>query len=145
MYIIFLTFLAGTCILQNCEVTSPSVGTIRVSCDSSHQIQVNVICPNNCNPVVISSGNSPLTVMGLDPGRRYTVIIHVFDGNQVVLTNEKITKTIIVISTTSSKIVCSMQTVIRTVQPRGNVALARNIFLVTRTSATRTRYLPISF
>ena len=29
-----------------------------------------------------------------------------------------------------------------TVPPRGNVALARNIFLVTRTSTTRTRYLP---
>ena len=28
------------------------------------------------------------------------------------------------------------------VQPRGNVALARNIFLVTRTSTTQTRYLP---
>ena len=29
-----------------------------------------------------------------------------------------------------------------TVPTRGNVALARNIFLVTRTSTTRTRYLP---
>ena len=31
---------------------------------------------------------------------------------------------------------------VRTVPTRGNVALARNIFLVTRTSTTRTRYLP---
>ena len=101
-----LCFLfTDTCILQNCEVTSPSVGTIRVSCDLSHQIQVNIICPDNCNnPIVTSSGYSPLTVMGLDPGQRYTVIIHVFDGNQLVLTNERITKTIIVMSTTSSKI-----------------------------------------
>ena len=51
------------------------------------------------------SGYSPLTVMGLDPGKVYTVNIRVFDGNQMVLNNEGITKTIRVISTTSSKIV----------------------------------------
>ena len=32
--------------------------------------------------------------------------------------------------------------ILYTVPTRGNVALARNIFLVTRTSTTRTRYLP---
>ena len=103
-------FLADTCILQNCDVTSPSVGTIRVSCDSSHQIQVNAICQAvTCsNHTVASNGYSPLTVMGLDPGGRYVVTIHVSDGHQVVLNNEKITKTIIVISTTPSKIMCSM-------------------------------------
>ena len=57
------------------------------------------------------SGYSPLTVMGLDPGKPYTVTIHVFDGNQVVLNERIITKTIVVLSSTSSKIVCSMQTV----------------------------------
>ena len=106
-----LTFLVGTFILQNCEVTSPSVGTIRVSCDSSHQIQVNVICPTNCG-VVMGNGYSPLTVVGLDPGRRYTVTINVFDGSQVVLRDDIIRKTIVVISTSSSMIVCSMQTVV---------------------------------
>ena len=68
-------------------MTSPSVGTIIVSCDSFHQIQVNAIkyCRVNCNnPVVTSNGYSPLIVMGLDPGEVYTVNIHVFDGNQVV-------------------------------------------------------------
>ena len=90
-------------------MTSPSVGTIRVSCDSSHQIQANAICRAvNCNnPLVTSNGYSPLTVMGLVPGEVYTVSIHVFDGNQVVLNDERITKIIRV--ATSSKIVCSMQ------------------------------------
>ena len=88
-------------------MTSPSVGTIRVSCDSSHQIQVNAIksCRDNCNnAIVTSAGYSPLTVGGFDPGRVYTVIIHVFNGSQVVLINERITTTIIVINTTPSKI-----------------------------------------
>ena len=84
-------------------MTSPSVGTIRVSCDSSHQIQVNVICQaHNCNnAIVTNNGYSPLTVMGSDPGKVYTVTINVFDGNQVVLNNERITKTITVINTSS--------------------------------------------
>ena len=88
-------------------MTSPSVGTIRVSCDSSHQIQVNAIkiCRHNCNiPIVTSNGYSPLIVMGLDPGGTYTVIIHVFDDSRVVLSDERITITIRVISTTPSKI-----------------------------------------
>ena len=113
MNIIFLTLLADTFNLQNCNVTSPSVGTIKVSCDSSYQIQVNAICQdlvNNCNNyVVTNNGYSPLTVMGLDPRQRYAVTVHVFDGDQVVSNIEGITKTILV---TSSKIVCSMQTVI---------------------------------
>ena len=111
---IYLTLLADTFILQNCEVTSPNAGTIRVSCDISHQIQVNAICQsNNCNTtrlrVVTSDGYSPLIVMGLVPGGKYTVKINVFDGNQVVLSNEGVTETIIVIRTTSSKVVCSIQ------------------------------------
>ena len=91
-----------TFILQNCEVTSPSVGTIRVSCDSSHQIQINAICrDNNCNNrAVTSNGYSPFTITGFDPGKEYAVSIHVFDGNQVVL-NIGITKIIRVIYTIS--------------------------------------------
>ena len=97
--------IAGTFILQNCEVTSASVGTVKVSCDSSHQIQVNVICQHHdCNNrAVTSNGYSPLTVMGLDPGLRYTVTISVFDGRQVVLNDYIIRKIITVINTTSSK------------------------------------------
>ena len=92
-------------ILQNCIVTSPSVGTIRVSCDSSHQILVTLTCTNNCtNPTVTSIGNSPLTVRGLDPGMRYSVTIKVFDGNRVVLRNQMVTKTIAVMGTDSGKV-----------------------------------------
>ena len=96
--------LVDTFILQNCDVTSPSVGTIRVSCDSSHQIIVYALCADKCNNyIVTSNGYSPLTVTGLDPGMRYTVTINVFDGNQVVLNNERVTKTITVRSAISSK------------------------------------------
>ena len=95
--------LADTFILQNCDVTSPSTGTIRVSCDSSHQIQVTALCADECNDfIVTSNGYSPLTVRGLDPGKRYSVAIHVFDGNRVVLNGERVTKAITVINTTSS-------------------------------------------
>ena len=96
----------GAFVLQNCEVTSPSVGTIRASCDSSHQIEVNAICIQCSDLRVTSNGHSPLTVMGLDPGKMYSVSIHVFDGNKVVVNNEKVTKIIRVISATSSKVVC---------------------------------------
>ena len=90
-------------------MTSPSVGTIRVSCNSSHQIQVKAICPNCNNIIVTSNGYSPITVMGLDPGEKYIVTINVIDGNQVGL-DSGITKTITVISTTPSKIM-TMQAV----------------------------------
>ena len=92
-----------TLVLQNCEVTSPSVGTIRVSCDSSHQIQVTLTCTNNCcSPTMTSNGYSPLTVTGLDPGI-YSVIINVFDGNQVVLRDEIVMITIALMSDQSGK------------------------------------------
>ena len=92
-------------------MTSPStVGTIRISCDSSHQIQATVLCADDCNNfIVTSNGYSPLTVRGLDPGKRYTVTISVFDGNQVVLNNERVTK---VITVRNSKINDCMQTVV---------------------------------
>ena len=97
--------LVDTFVLQNCTVTSPSTGTIRVSCDSSHQILVTLTCTNNCNnPMVTSNGSSPLSVRGLDPGMMYSVIINVFDGSQEVLIGRVERKTITVMGTTSSKI-----------------------------------------
>ena len=93
-----MTF-TDTYILQNCTVTSPSTRTIRVSCDSSHQILVTLTCTNNCNnPMVTSNGSSPLTVRALDPGMMYSVTISVFDDNQEVLSDQKVTKTITVMS-----------------------------------------------
>ena len=77
-------------------VTSPSIGTIRVSCDSSHQIIVTALCVVCDNFIMTSNGYSPLTVRGLDPGMRYTVTINVFGRNQEEL---NIQKTITVIST----------------------------------------------
>ena len=86
-------------------MTSPSIGTIRVSCDSSHQILVTLTCTNNCNnPMVTSNGSSPLTVRGLDPGMMYSVMINVFDGNQLVLRGRVARKIITVMNTTSGKI-----------------------------------------
>ena len=76
-------------------MTSPSVGTIRVSCDSLHQILVTTYT-NNCFIKVSVNGSSPLTMRGLDPGIMYSVTINVFDGNQVVVRNEIVTKTIVV-------------------------------------------------
>ena len=84
---------------------SPSIGTIRVSCDSPHQIQVTILCAVECDKFVgTSNGYSPLIVRGLDPGIRYVVTISVYNGNQGVLSNERVTKTITVINTTPSKI-----------------------------------------
>ena len=99
----YFVMYADTFTLQNCTVSSPIAGTIRVSCDSSHQILVTVTC-TNCNypNMVTSSGSSPLTVGGLDPGMMYSVMINVFDGNQVVFRGRVVTKTITVMSTTSS-------------------------------------------
>ena len=94
-------YYVDTYTLQNCTVTSPSIGTIRVSCDSSHQILVTLTCTNNCNnPMVTSNGSSPLTVRGLDPGMMYSVIINMFDGNQVVLIGRVERRTITVINAT---------------------------------------------
>ena len=95
-----------TFILHRCIVTSPSVGAIRVSCDSSHQILVTLICTNNCtNPMVTSNGSSPLTMRGLDPGMMYSVTINVFDGNQVVLSNQTVAKSITVMDDGSGSFV----------------------------------------
>ena len=46
--------------------------------------------------MVTSNGSSPLAVRGLDPGMMYSVIINVFNGNQVVLNNQTVTLTITV-------------------------------------------------
>ena len=90
-------------------MTSPSAGTIIVSCDSSHQILVTLTCTNNCNnPMVTSNGSSPLTVRGLNPGMMYSVTINVFDRNHVVLSDQTcaVTQTITVMSDNSGKICC---------------------------------------
>ena len=61
--------------------------------------------------MVTSNGSSPLTVRGLDPGMMYSVMINVFDGNEVVLRGRVVKKTITVINATvtSGKIVvCSI-------------------------------------
>ena len=103
--IINLTLFADTHVLQNCTVTSPSIGTIRVSCDSPHQIIATVKCTNCNNSMVTTiSGSSPLTVGGLVPGMVYSVMINVFDGNQVVLRGRVVIKTITVMSTISCEI-----------------------------------------
>ena len=85
-----------TFILHNCTVTSPGIGTTRVSCDSSHQIYITLTCLYYCtNPMVTRSGNSPLTVTQLDTGTVYFILINIFDGNQVVLRDLNVTKDII--------------------------------------------------
>ena len=93
-------------------MTSPSFGTIRVSCDSPLQIQVTVLCTDECNNfIVTSNGYSPLTVRGLDPGKRYSVTINVFDGNQVVLNDKRVTK-VITVKNSESKINDCMKTIV---------------------------------
>ena len=52
--------------------------------------------------MVTSNGSSPLTVRGLDPGVMYSVIINVFDGSQVVLSDQMITTNITVTLKNSS-------------------------------------------
>ena len=92
-YLIFM----DTTVLQNCRMTSSSIGTITVSCDSPYQILVTLTCTDNCNnPMVTIIGSNPLTVRGLDPGMMYSVIINVFDGNQVVFRDLMITANITV-------------------------------------------------
>ena len=105
MYYLCITF-TDTFILRDCTVTSPSIGTIIVSCDSPYQILVTLTCTNNnCNnPMVTIIGSSPLTVRGLDPGMMYSVMINVFDSNQVVFRDHKVTKTITVMSGESGKV-----------------------------------------
>ena len=92
-----LLIFTDTFILQNCNVTSPSIGTIRVSCVIPHEIQVTLRCTNNCtNPILITYGNSPVIIRGLDPGKRYSVTINVSDGDQVGLTDQTVVETITV-------------------------------------------------
>ena len=97
--------ILDTFILQNCDVTSPSIGTIRVLCDSSHQILVNLTCSNNSsNCMVTGTGNNPLTITGLNPGVMYNVTIYVFDGSQVVFNNQVVMRTITVMGNMLGKI-----------------------------------------
>ena len=86
-----------TFILQNCTVTSPSIGTIRISCDSPYQILVTLKCSDNCNNHMVTIfGSSPLTVRGLDPGMLCSVTINVFNGTQVLFMELKMTENITV-------------------------------------------------
>ena len=61
--------------------------------------------------MVTSNGSSPLTVRGLDPGMMYSVMINVFDGNQVVLSNQTVNQSITVMSGNSGKILYKHVTV----------------------------------
>ena len=98
-------------------MTLSSTGTIRVSCDSSHQILVTLTCANNCNnPMVTSNGSSPRIVKGLDPGMMYSVMINVFDGNQVVFSNQTDILTITVMSDESGEFVCCYKTCLNSFQ-----------------------------
>ena len=56
--------------------------------------------------MVTSNGSSPLTVRGLDPGMMYSITINVFDGNQVVLSDQNVTLSITVMSDNSGKFIC---------------------------------------
>jgi len=93
-------FCIGTFILQNCTITSPSNGTVLVSCDSHYQIHVILTC-NDCNVTMkTANGSSPINVTGLDPGKLYSVIIREY-SDHVVLSNQAIMQTITVMNATS--------------------------------------------
>ena len=63
----------------------------------SHEIQVTLKCTNNCtNPILITYGNSPVIIRELDPGKRYSVTINVYNGNQVGLKGQTVMETITV-------------------------------------------------
>ena len=64
--------------------------------------------------MVISIGSSPLTVRGLNPGAIYSVVVNLFDGNQVVFRELMITANITVMNNLS-KIVQDNVLVIRVV------------------------------
>ena len=49
-------------------------------------------------------------VGGLDPGMMYSVMINVFDGNQVVLSDKTVTLTITVMSDKSGKFIFKCMT-----------------------------------
>ena len=50
-----------------------------------------------------SSGSSPLNIIGLEPGEVYTVMINLFDDDQVVITNQTINQIIVVMGDKSGK------------------------------------------
>ena len=65
--------------------------------------------------MVTSSGTSPLTVRGLDPGMVYSVMINVFDGNQVVLTDQTVNLCITLMDVEPGKIVSNYNSVSRAI------------------------------
>ena len=50
-----------------------------------------------------SNGNSPLTVTGLDPGIMYSVTINVFDGTQMIISDQTEVRNITVMGDQSGK------------------------------------------
>jgi len=81
-----LLFL-DTFILQGCTAISDTVGTISVSCASSHQIQVKALgYYQSSGPVcAVSAGHSPVNVADLQPGGVYNITNNVYFNGQVVL------------------------------------------------------------
>lgn len=77
-------------------MASPNIGVIKISCDIPHQISVIVQHMYSYYYYTRVNGSSPVTVKGLDPGETYSVTVEVYDGNQVGLTDQKVTETITV-------------------------------------------------
>ena len=93
------SIFADTFVLSHCNFSSPIIGIIRVSCNISHRILVNLRCIHNCIvPNVTEYGSSPLIVRGLDPGVRYNVIVHVFNDDEVGLNDQMLAKEITVLA-----------------------------------------------
>ena len=94
---------ADTYVIKQCNVTSPSYGTVRISCDVPREVLATLTCniyDDNCNnPKVRAIGNGPFIVRGLDPGVMYYVTI-TFDTfyyrDEVGLTDQTVTATITV-------------------------------------------------
>ena len=75
--------------------------------------------------MMISNGYSPLTVRGLNPGEMYSVVVNVFNGSQVVLSDQTIMRNITVMSDQSGEIYMYILTCHLHVHP----ANTSNIFL----------------
>jgi len=82
-----------TFILQGCAANSLSVGSITVTCMSSHQIQVNASC-TNCDdpapPPKVKVGRNSVEIPDLEEGMMYTITINVYSNGRVVLMNDTV-------------------------------------------------------
>lgn len=92
----YASIFADTYHLKSCNITSPNIGVIRISCDIPHQILVIVRHMYSYYYYTSVNGSSPLTVNGLDPGETYSITVKVYDGNQVGLTDQIVTENITV-------------------------------------------------